>query len=129
MLYSTLADTLCSNHTGYQGVAAFNTTNTTYSIPSNDDGLRFRRFLKFLPAVVKGIQCLGSEKKLGKCLMKTATSILPTKFLGYPPGFPFRVPNVAWVSCSGTENDTKFGFYIVAVVASVIMKSACNFTK
>lgn len=86
-------------------MAAFNTTDTTYSIPSHGDGLRFRRglgFLKILPGVVKGLQCLGSEKKVGKCLMKAATSILPTKFMAYPPGFPFRVPNVAWVSCSGT---------------------------
>jgi len=90
---------------GFKGVVGFNTTDTAYPMPSHG-GRRLRSldFTKMIPGVVKGLQCLGSEKNVGKCLMESATSILPNLFKGYPPGVPIPVQNVAWVSCTGRES-------------------------
>ena len=65
--------------------------------------LRSFDFTKMIPGVMKGLQCLGSEKNVGKCLMESATSILPNLFNAYPPGSTIPVRNVAWVSCTGTN--------------------------
>lgn len=90
---------------GFKGVVGFNSTDTAYPMPSHGGRmLRSPDLTTIIPGVVKGLQCLGSEKNVGKCLMETATSILPNLFKGYPPGVPIPVQNVAWVSCTGRES-------------------------
>ena len=59
-----------------------------------------------VPAIIKGITCLGGEKGFGECAVEAATSLIGGGLFRAPaPGENVNVKNIAYVSCTGIRND------------------------
>ena len=88
------------NHlAGYTGVASFSCNDTNYTILSG--GHRERRFLNLIPTIIKGIQCLGSERDVLDCAVDAIGGVIGTDlFQALPPGSPVPVEKVAYISCT-----------------------------
>lgn len=83
---------------GYGSVAHLGGKQTNYTLPSQ--GGRTRRLIdlgSLLAGLAKGIQCLGSEKSTGNCVLNVGVNL--NVFQGLPPGATRQLNNVAWVSC------------------------------
>ena len=58
-----------------------------------------------VPAVIKGVTCLGGEKSFGECALEAATSLIGGGLFKAPaPGTNINVKNIAYVSCTGKRN-------------------------
>ena len=96
---------------GFRGVASFSnqTLEYTYTMPMSRG--RVGRsipaiLLKVLPAVIKGVSCLGGEGSFAECALGAATSLISGGlFKALPPGqsMDINVDDIAYVSCTGKE--------------------------
>ena len=67
-------------------------------IPSN---ARKRRQTDFLPTVIEGVQCLGSERSVLECVTEAVGSLLSSNvFQALPPGSPLTLNDTAYLSCT-----------------------------
>lgn len=96
---------------GMRGVADFTSSDASVTIET-PAGRRKKRFSfsSFIPTILKGIQCLGSEKSVGSCVLDAVTDVISENFLALPPGTSrsMTVGDVGYVSC--------LGFYPVRLV-------------
>ena len=95
----------CNNmYTGMRGVADFTSSDASVTIET-PAGRRKKRFSfsSFIPTILKGIQCLGSEKSVGSCVLDAVTDVISENFLALPPGTSrsMTVGDVGYVSCLG----------------------------
>ena len=86
---------------GYDGVDDYKSCNTAYYPPRTRRDTSKFDFKSFLPAIIKGVQCLGNEDNILDCLIQAITPILSSKFKALSPGSSRPVDDVAWVSCRG----------------------------
>ena len=89
-------------YAGFDEVAGFHSSNTKYTMPQSRVRRSGEDFSKYLPGLVKALQCFGGERSISECLFEVLSSFTSKKFKALPPGTSATVNDVAWVACRGT---------------------------